>query len=394
MDGRGVRRREFVLVAAVGMLAASLVGCARAGTTAQTAGPSAGAVPPSAGVGSPAATAQVDSETEFYVVPSAISTEDGTLYSHLVGASAASDVLVAVGTDTTFVPASSGSAVGHLQWFSSASQSVSFGSPASGSVETVANVGVPLTSLSRGSLLYAQVDDTVVAFSGGHVQATYQLPTLQPDPAVGGLPAGYKGVFGGVSAGQVSALVPTADGHVLAFTSTGLASAITDLMTGKTTQLAGYGTLGSAVQTPSGSIDVLAWRGYQSTYSLHLLSLDGTSLSLGASMDTGLLPAGYLRDRLVSVAGHDCVLSVAQGDEATGVTLSVFSVDGTDLTSATAAKGVGLEIAPGPAGTVYLFGGPAANTVSQLDLVTRMLTRDLPALRAPNGAYVVGIAGS
>jgi hypothetical protein len=328
------------------------------------------------------------------MVPSAIRTQDGTLYSHRVDASAASDVLVAVGTDSTFVPASSGSAVGHLQWLSSASQSVSFGSAASGSVETVANVGVPLTSLSLGSLVYAQVDDTVVAFSGGHVQATYALPTLQPDPAVGGLPAGYKGVFGGVSPGQVSALVPTADGHVLAFTSTGLASAVTDLMTGKTTQLTGYGTLGSAVQTPSGPIDVLAWRGYQPTYSLHLLSLDGTSLSIGASMDTGLLPAGYLRDRLVSVAGHDGVLSVARGDETAGVTLSVFSVDGTDLTSSAALKGVGLEIAPGPAGSVYLFGGPAANTVSQLDIATRMLTRDLPALRAPTGAYVVGIAGS
>ena len=53
-----------------------------------------------------------------------------------------------------------------------------------------------------------------------------------------------------------------------------------------------------------------------------------------------------------------------------------------------------LEIAPGPADTVYLFGGPAANAVSQLDLATDMMTRDLPALRAPAGAYVVGIAGN
>lgn len=387
-------RRVFVLAAAVGMLAASLVGCTRSGTDPQSTGSSAGTAPPSVGVVSSAASVQAGPVTEYYAVPSAVRTQDGTLYSHTVGASAASDVLVAVATDSTFVPPSGGTAVGHLQWFSSASQSVSFGSAASGSVETIANVGVPLTSLSLGSLVYAQVEDTLVAFSGGRVNATYPLPTLQPDPAVGGLPAGYKGVFGGVSPGQVSALVPTADGHVLAFTSTGLASAVTDLMTSKTTLLSGYGTLGSAVQTPSGTIVVLAWRGYQPTYSLHLLSLDGTSLSIGASMDTGLLPAGYLRDRLVSVAGLDAVLSVAQGDDTAGVTLSVFTVDGAGLTSTAASQGVGLEIAPGPAGSVYLFGGPAANTVSQLDLATRVLSRDLPALRAPAGAYVVGIAGS
>ena len=227
------------------MLAASLVGCVRSGTAPQSAGSSAGTMPPSAGVGFSAATVQADpvTVTEFYVVPSAIRTQDGTLYSHTVGGSAVSDVLVAVGTDSTFVPPSGGTAVGHLQWFSSASQSASFGSAASGSVETIANVGVPLTSLSLGSLVYAQVEDTLVVFSGGRVNATYPLPTLQPDPAVGGLPAGYKGVFGGVSPGQVSALVPTADGHVLAFTSTGLASAVTDLMTGKTTQLTPVGVL-------------------------------------------------------------------------------------------------------------------------------------------------------
>lgn len=365
------------------LLVAGLTGCAISGAALQ-----------SAGVGSPAATVAANLWTEFYVVPSAIRIQDGTLYSHRVGTSAASDALVAVGTDAKFVPASSMGAVGHLQWFSSASQSVAFGPTTSGSVETVSNVGSPMTSLNLGALWYAQLDAAVMAFSGGQVRATYPLPTLQPDPAVGGFPVGYKGVYGGVSAGQVSALVPTAAGHVLAFTSTGLASAVTDLMTGKTTPLNGYGTLGSAVQTPAGDIAVLAWRGYQSSYSLRVVLLDGTSLSIGASMDTGLAPAGYLRDRLLSVIGHDAVLSVAQGDETAGVTLSVFSVDGTGLTPAALPKGVGLEIAPGPAGSVYLFGGPAANTVNQLDLATGVLTRDLPALRAPTGAYVVGIAGS
>ncbi len=395
MDAKRSALRNLVRATSIAILAAGLAGCTRAATALPSAG--SGTPPPtppsSAGIASPSATL-ADAGNEYYVVPALISTEDGTLYSHQLGASAASDTIVAIGTDASFVPASSGNAIGHLQWLSSASQTVAFGSPTAGSVETVANMGIPLTSLSVGSLAYAQVDAAVVAFSNGVIKSSYALPTLQPDPTAGGFPAGYKGVFGGVSTGQVSALVQTADGHVLAFTSTGLASAVTDLMTGKTTLLTGYGTLGGAVLTPSGGIDVLAWRGYQPGYALHVVSLGGTSLSVVASMNTGVLPAGYLRDRLVSVSGYDAVLSVAAGDEASGVTLSVFGVEGTALTPVASSKGAGLEIASGPAGTVYTFGGPAGNTVSQLDLATGVLTRDLPSLRAPAGAYVVGIAGN
>jgi hypothetical protein len=378
-------RRHIISTAAAGLLLAAtgLAGCARPGAAAQSAGTGAGTD----------ATVTSGGATEFYIVPAAVRTQDGTLYSHLVGAAPGSDRLIAQGTDATFVPASGAGAAGHLQWFSSASQSVAFADPSgSGSVDTISNMGSPLTSLDLGATRYAQVEGGVVAFSGGQVTATYPLPTLQPDPTVGGFPAGYKGVYTGVSTGQVTALVPTASGHVLAFTSTGLASAVTDLMTGRTVPLPGYGTLGSAVRTPSGGIAVLAWRGYQSSYPLHVVSLDGTSLGIGASMDTGLTPAGYLHDRLLGIAGHDAVLSVAHGDETVGVTLSVFSVDGNHLTPAVLPTGVGLEIAPGPAGSVYLFGGPAVNTVNQLDLATGALTRDVPALRAPTGAYVVGIS--
>lgn len=392
MDLKRCALRNIVRMTRIAVMAAGLAGCSRAGTALTSVGSETALS--SAANSSPAATVRAEAGSEYYVVPAPVRTQDGTLYSRQLGASNASDVLIAVGTDATFVPASSGTAIGHLQWLSSATQTVAFGSPAAGSVETVGNMGIPLTSLIVGSLIYAQVDATVVAFSNGAVESTYPLPTLQPDPTVGGFPVGYKGAFGGLSSGQVSALVPSADGHVLAFTSTGLASAVTDLMTGKTTLLGGYGTLGSAVRTPMGSIDVLAWRGYQSDYALHVVSLDGISLGVVASIETSVFPAGYLRDRLVSEGSYDAVLSVAAGDETSGVTLSVFSVQGSSVTQVAVSKGTGLEIAAGPAGTVYEFGGPATNTVNQLDLATGVLTHDLPSLRAPAGAYIVGIGAS
>lgn len=375
--------RHFAWFAVVLLSTTGLAGCARANSGAS-------ATP----VGSSSA-AGADAASVLYVTPAAIATQDGTLYTHSVGTPAESDSLVAQGTDATFVSSSGAGAAAHLQWFDSGSHSVSFAAfPASEPVDVVANTDSPLTSLVLAGVNYMQVGEEVVASSAGKLLASYPLPTLQPDATVGGFPPGYKGVYTGVSVGTVSALVPTAGGDVLAFTSTGLASSVTDLMTGKNVPVPGYGTFGGAVRTPSGDIAVLAWRGYQAKYNFHVILLDGNTLGVQSSLDTGLAPAGYLRDRMLSVAGHDAVLSIAQGDEVSGVTLSVFSIDAGRATPLPSLPtGVGVEIAPGPTGSVYVFGGPAMNTVSELDLGTGALTKDLPSLRSPSGTFVVGIAG-
>jgi hypothetical protein len=376
-----VMRRHFIAAAAAGLLLTGVSGCARPVRN----------VPSEAGGAAAAGTAT----TEIYVVPAAARGQDGTLYTHGVGSPASSDVAIGKGTDVVFVPASAagGAVGGHLQWFSTSSGSMVFsGLGAAGAADVMGNAGTPLTSLDLGNTRYVQTEADVVATSGGRIVATYPLPVLQPDPDAGQFPVGYKGIYTGVSAGVVTALVPTAAGHVLAFTSTGLAAAVTDLMTGRTVALRGFGTLGSAGRTSTGQLVVLAWRGNDETYAMRVVMLDMTDLAVVATLSTGLAPTSYLRDRLLIGSGHDAVVSIARGDETAGVSLTLFTVDANRLAAGPKLPtNIGLEVAPQTTGRLYVYGGPAKNTVSELDLVTGALTRDVPELRAPTGSYVVGI---
>ena len=319
---------------------------------------------------------------------------DGTLSAHSVGSDPASDQVVAQGTDASFIPTTGPGAIGHLQWYSTTTQSVAFaGSSSTAPVDVVSDPSPPLTSLDLDGVRYFQIDGNVVASIGGRISATDALPTLQPDPLAGGFPPGYKGVYTGVSAGQVSALVPTPSGDVLAFSSTGLASAVTNLMTGKTTAIPGYGSLGGATRTASGSYVALAWRAQQQSYPIQVLLLDGSTLSVASSTDTGVSPTGYLHDRVLGGASHDAVVSIARGDEIVGVGLTVLAVDrGKVSTAVNLPNGSGLDIAAGSSSSVFVFGGPAGNKVGQLDLVSGSFTPDVPELRAPAGSFVVGIS--
>ena len=144
-----------------------------------------------------------------------------------------------------------------MQWYSSAVSKVSIERPTE-STTAVPDPGVPLTSLEIDGVRYFQAGDTVVAVQDGATTATYRLPVLTPDNSAGDFPPGYKGVYSGISAGTVSALVAADSGDVLAFTFTGRAAAVTDLITKETTPITGYSRLGSAVRDTSGNIEVLA----------------------------------------------------------------------------------------------------------------------------------------
>ena len=368
---------------AAGLLLAPLTACAQ---------------PASQAAGSQKTSVQSANATEVYVVPAAVKTQDGTLFAHRIGTTTASDLSLGRGTDAIFVPSSAGdisSAQSHFQWYSSANSAVTTGGPGLASTtETIGTSSVPITSLTVGDLQYSQVNESVVATSGTKITQTYALPTLNPDPTAGQFPAGYKGLYEGVSTGAVTGLVPTTAGHVLAFTSTGRAAAVTDLMTGKTVELSGFASLGSAARTLGGQLLVLAWRGNEPTFTMHVLTLDA-NFHVTATLDTRIRPDNYLRDQIVPGAGGaDALVTVARGDETAGVTLSVFAVSGPHLAAMPALPlNVGLQIAPSVGTKVYVFGGPAKNTVSELDVASHALTRDVPPLRVPAGAFVVGITG-
>lgn len=372
---RRLRARHAFLVLPV-LIAASVAGCARP-------------------ILEPRASAPVipNQIREVYAVPNASPTKDGTLYQRVAGAPSGDDTLLSPGTGSLFVGASGPGAVPHLQWYVTSQGTLDIAGADSGSDADVSETSAaPLTSLDVNGVHYAQSDGQIVATSSGRGRATYALPNLTPDKTVGGLPRGYKAVYSAQGPGVVSALVPTRAGHVLAFSSTGLASAVTDLTTGVSVPLPGYGTLGNALLTASGQIVVLGWRGFDSAFPIHVLTLDGSSYGVVADVSTGLTDANYLRDQVIADGPDAAVVSIAEGDDATGVTLTILVVDkGRVVGRPTLPLNAGLQIAPASDGSIYVFNGPARNTVGELDVSTGAFHADLASLRVPSGSYVVGV---
>lgn len=379
MDSKLRYRMRFGRVGAAGMISAAMVGC--------------GAVPPSA------AAIGTASSIEVYAVPAANPRLDGTLYLHDIGTSSTTDQLLNQGTDAISVPAVApdGAAVAVMQWYSSSADRITVAGPGD-SGQTWTSLGIPasdssfpLTALEASGVRYIQVGNSVVASKTGTIVATYPLPVLKADDTAGTLPPGYKGVSEGTGVGNVSALVPASSGDILAFTFTGLAAAVTDLTTSQTTLLLGYSRLGAAARTAAGNIEVIAWKAQQENADIKVITLTGPNLAVGSTIDTGLAATNHLRDTVLPGLGHDAVIAIAHGDE-TLVDLQIWAIDGSTLTAEPALPpNSGLTIAPADAGSVYVYGGPARNSVSQLDMSTGALTRDLQSLRTQTGSFVVGI---
>ncbi len=370
--------RRCTAAVAVALLLSGAAGCARSATPGATA---------------PASTTLA----EVYAVPATTPTADGTLYLRTPGPGGPADRLLAEGTDAVVVAPSTvdGSATGHLRWYSSASAATTLARPGvAGSalgLTTVADPTAPLASLDTGDTRYVQVGNEVVRTRAGTVENRYPLPDLAPDPRAGTLPRGYKGLYSGTGPGTVSALVPSAGAGVLAFRSTGRAAAVTDLGSGRTVPLTGYGSLGAAARTSTGQVVVLAWRALDLAFAVRALVLDGRTLAVLAELDTGLAATGRLRDQVLVGSDHDAVICVAHGGDTGPVLLSLWYLDGSALlVGAALPADSGLEVAVSNPGHLYVYGGPARNTVGELDLASGTLARDLPELRAPTGSYVIG----
>jgi len=381
--------------ATLACLASLLAGCAHAATDGAGAdaatGPGNGGAPQSTAAAAAVVTAS-GATSVIYAVPAKDPHADGTLFLHVVGTDRAADVSLGQGTDAIAIPSvGSRNALAHMQWYNSASSNVSVERPAEDTT-SVADAGVPLTSLEVAGLRYFQVGDSVVAVQDDATTATYPLPVLMPDKTAGDFPGGYKGLYSGVSAGTVSGLVAADSGDVLAFAFTGRAAAVTDLMTKETTQIAGYSRLGAAARDASGKIEVIAWKAQDESQDMQLLILDPVTLAVLSTVDLGVTPANHLRDYLLPGLGHDAVVAVAAGDETAGVSLSIWTVDGAALSAkASPPLNSGLAIAPADATSVYVYDGPGTNKVGQFDLASHAFVSDLPSLRAPAGSYVVGL---
>jgi hypothetical protein len=325
---------------------------------------------------------------EVYAVPAAKPSGDVSLLRRATVGGTAQPL--GRGTDPRYVASSAPGVPDQVLWYSSATGAVTLLRP--GAATATVSADAAATVLQLGAAYYVQAGERVVATTGRAVTASYPLPVLAPDPVAGVAPRGYKGTFSGRGVGQISALVPSSAGHVLAFSSTGWGAAVTDLTTGQTRSLPGLGSLGSAARDRSGNIVVLAWRGLDLGWTVHAVTVDASTLAVRGSVDTEVSPRALLADQVLPGLGHDAVLVLAYGDEASGVTLRLWTMDGTTLSPGPRLPvGAGLQLAPAGPTSAYVFGGPARNRVGRLELASGAFDADVAALRAPSGAYVIGV---
>ena len=256
------------------------------------------------------------------------------------------------------------------------------------------------TALDAGWVLVAQSGSSVTqaTFSASKPAMitpthTYQLPVITPDPVAGVLPKGYKGIGLHIGPGLVAAMIQTDGGHLIALASTGRGAAITDLSSGLSRRLAGYGELGAASLAPDGQIYAVAWRGFDQGFTIKILRINPTTLVVTKTFDTGVVPGQLDNSVVLSAGSGNAIIGLFYGDEH-DVTAKLWTIADSSLrTMATLPRNIALD-ASVIGGDVYLFGGPATNQVSLLVIATGALTRDVPSLRTPPGSWALSVAAA
>lgn len=188
----------------------------------------------------------------------------------------------------------------------------------------------------------------------------------------------------------VGALARTPSGNVAAFVSNGSTAAVMDAGSGKIAQLPGYGAFGPAALGDDGLIRVLGWQPAAPESTLRVLTVDPATWTIASAFDTHVGQQQFLQASAVR-SGGSVALFVFHGTPA-AVHASGFVLRGSKWSALELPDGIGLAAAPGDGTTALLYGGPARNAVSVVDMVSGVVTRDVPAWRSPAGSYVVAVA--
>lgn len=324
---------------------------------------------------------------------------DGTVYERRLHSNVPAGHALGRGTDIQVTPGAAPGAVGTVQWFSSRTGRETLTAPGEPAA-TLQEHPMPhgeaadqsLCALAFDGRYYRQRGNDVVAISGHRIVARYRLPALRPEPwAVRTTVARHErpGV------GMVGALVPMPSGHVLAFSFVGVAAAVTDLMTGRSTAIPGSGDVESAVRTASGDLYVVVDRSTdrgidgEGWTSPDVVRLDPTTFRVIARMPTGAPRHQLLRIAgLLPGVGHDAVLAVlATGGGIANPPLRVWTVDGNRLTAVRAIRR-GLALAPDDAHHVFVYSDKG---VGVLDIATGAYRPNVRRLDPPPGSSIEAI---
>jgi hypothetical protein len=324
--------------------------------------------------------------TEVYAVPAIVAHDDGSIYTRSVGDS--TGAFLATGTDSRdFQPVTVGGASPSLiRWYSSMEARAYIAQV--GNAGTAIGPQLPAAAIEIAGTLYFQHGDALVGWADGVVASKLTLPQIEPIATV---PPGYKGMWFGRGPGAVSGIVPSVAGDIIAFSFTGAGANVSDVSAGTTASLAPYTSLGPAVRTAAGDYVVLAWNAFDNTEPITALVIDGDSLKIRSTSKTGVLPDEMLQATVLPSTEHDAVIAISRGDTP-AIHLEVWTLDENVLTPVPELPvNAGLQIAASDMDSVYVYNGPAENTVGVLDLGSGRFEPDLPAFHAPSGSYVVGL---
>lgn len=330
---------------------------------------------------------------EYYIAPDHVPTSDG----HLFARSPASGLTIALGPATDVWQAHSGSSVGSpliVTAFNSATEThllfqnivptASQGLPSNHQVQPAVAV--------HDSHVYEQQGSNLVELTAtGSTIRTWPMPVLAPDPVAGKLPLYYTGIYLGRGPGAVSAIVRVAPQSAYFVSSTGRAAAISST-DGRTLNLAGYGQTGSAAMGSDGLLYVLAWRLYAPQGNIHVLAVKPQSMSIVASLDTGVSPDRLRNQALLPTPAHNLALALFTEDTG-GIRARIWTLDQAVAHPVlTTGMNLGIDAAVDQTSDgLFLFGGPAGPAVNEVDLGTGSLTANIPSLRAPAGTFVVAV---
>jgi hypothetical protein len=253
---------------------------------------------------------------------------------------------------------------------------------------------VPSVTLGSGNVLYqAETDQkTFAAYeSSGRRRAVSALPT--PLPMTGpllkdGKPLKLRLVNGGIRMGP---LLSGPGSGTFAFVSNPENTVFANATSGARLDLAGYGAVYSAVVGGDGQVYALLHDGRKSTNTFDLVQIDPVAMTSKVRFATDVNPSGGSITSIALIATGDG--AVAYGarlkSDATTQASILLRLD-RSLARAEAVPlpdNLGLRATMGPDGHLYVFSGPAAASVSRVDLVGGQVS-SVPWLAAPAGTYI------
>lgn len=252
-----------------------------------------------------------------------------------------------------------------------------------------AAVTVRPSVLSDGSLL--QQRGRFVMGSGSSASMSKELPQLEPDPQASVLPPGYKGLAQPGPITRLAGAFSDRNGRPVLVADSQVSAAVLT-SAGEPVYLPAIGHVSAVAQDDDGYGYVVGWGLFDPEATARLFVLPPTLDRVISQLDLGVSP-GEMRNAVALDAGRSVIIGLFHGEPG-HLHVQLWRADKgrvADLPAVPDDSGLDMSLDQG-ANAVLVFGGPAENRVSRVDLATGQVARDVPELRAPQGSVVVAVS--